>query len=405
MTDINLRIQSVGRRGEGLASHEGRSVSVPGTLPGETVRATGEGERLLLATVEQASADRIAPFCKHYGRCGGCQLQHWREEPYRAWKASLVQESLAARGITAEVLGPIDAHGAGRRRVSLHVRKDGATVTAGFMEARSHTLLDIDRCPILEPQLEPAFDIGRALGERLGDCDVAIAATLTGLDVSVRAVRTVVEREHARLAGFLATLKLARLSVNGQVIATAVPPRVRIGLAEVALPPGGFLQATALGEDTLAQLVLDGVGKAKSVADLFCGIGPFALRLAARAKVEAYDSDRAAIAALNTAAKATSGLKPVTAAARDLFREPLVPNEMKHLDAAVFDPPRAGAEAQAKQLARSKLKTVVAVSCDAGSFARDAAILIEGGYALKKVTAVDQFKWSSHVEIVAVFTR
>lgn len=405
MTDIALRIESMGRRGEGIARHEDRYLSVPGTLPGEEVKAAGEGERLALTALDRPSPDRVAPFCTHYGRCGGCQLQHWREEPYRQWKAALVADALAARGITAEVSGPIDAHGAGRRRVSLHVRKNGPTVTAGFMEARSHTLLDIDRCPILEPQLEPAFDIGRALGERLGDCDVALTATRTGLDVSVRAVRTVVEREHARLAGFLTTLKLARLSVNGQVIATAVPPRLTVGMAEVALPPGGFLQATALGEETLAQLVLEGVAKSKAVADLFCGIGPFALRLAERAKVEAYDSDRAAVAALNAAAKATSGLKPLTAAMRDLFREPLVPNEMKHLDAAVFDPPRAGAEAQAKQLARSKVMTVVAVSCDVGSFARDAAILLEGGYALKRVTAVDQFKWSSHVEIVAVFTR
>lgn len=405
MTDIALRIEGMGRRGEGIARHEDRYIYVPGTLPGEEVKATGEGERLALTALDRPSPDRIAPFCVHYGRCGGCQLQHWREEPYRTWKASLVADALAARGIAAEVSGIIDAHGAGRRRVSLHVRKAGATVTAGFMEARSHKLLDIDRCPILEPQLAPAFDIGRALGERLGDCDVALTATLAGLDVSVRAVRTVVEREHARLAGFLTTLKLARLSVNGQVIATAVPPRLKIGTAEVALPPGGFLQATALGEETLAQLALEGVGKAKAVADLFCGIGPFALRLAARAKVEAHDSDRAAVAALNAAAKATSGLKPLTAAVRDLFREPLVPNEMKHLDAAVFDPPRAGAEAQAKQLARSKVKTVVAVSCDVGSFARDAAILLDGGYTLKQVTAVDQFKWSSHVEIVALFTR
>ena len=168
----------------------------------------------------------------------------------------------------------------------------------------------------------------------------------------------------------------------------------------MALPPGSFLQATMLGEETLARLVIEGVGKARSVADLFCGVGPFAFRLGERAKVEAFDNDRAAIAALNAAAKATSGLKPVTAAVRDLFREPLVPNEMKGFDAVVFDPPRSGAEAQAKQLARSDVKTVMAVSCDVGTFARDAAILVAGGYALKRVTAVDQFKWSSHVEIV-----
>jgi 23S rRNA (uracil1939-C5)-methyltransferase len=228
---------------------------------------------------------------------------------------------------------------------------------------------------------------------------------MTGLDVSVRAERKILAREHGHLAGFVSTLKLARLSFNGEVIATAAPPRLKLGKAEVALPPGGFLQATLLGEETLAQLVLDAVGKARHVADLFCGVGPFAFRLAERAKVDAFDNDRAAITAPDAAARTTPGLKPVTAETRDLFRAPLVPNEMKHIDAVVFDPPRAGAEAQARQLVRSGVKTVVAVSCDAGTFARDAAILVEGGYALKRVTAVDQFKWSSHVEIVAQFTR
>lgn len=405
MTDFKLHIDDMGRRGEGVAHADGRALFVPGTLPGEDVTANGEGERLALAAIVKASPDRVAPFCKHYGRCGGCQLQHWREEPYRQWKAGLVAEALKGRGIDIATPELIDAHGEGRRRVSLHVRRRDKQVTAGFMEARSHTLLDIDACPILEPALAPAFDIGRAIGAKLGDCDVAVTATLTGLDVSVRAERKFVEAEHAKLADFISTLKLARLTVNAEVIATAIPPRLKIGTTEVALPPGGFLQATQAGEETLAKLVMDGVGKAKVVADLFCGIGPFALRLAAKSKVEAYDNDRPAIAALNAAIKSASGLKPITAAARDLFREPLVPNEMKAFDAVVFDPPRAGAEAQAKQLARSKVKTVVAVSCDAGTFARDAEILVGGGYTLKRITAVDQFKWSSHVEVVALFTR
>jgi 23S rRNA (uracil1939-C5)-methyltransferase len=405
MSDVSLRIERMGRRGEGVARDQDRTVFVPGTLPGEEVTASGLGERLALRSLERASPERVAPFCKHYGRCGGCQLQHWQDEPYRAWKASLITEALTARGLSATVTDCIDAHGAGRRRVSLHVRRHEKTVTAGFMEPRTHTLLDIDRCPILEPALEPAFDIGRALGTKLGDCDVAVTATMTGLDVSVRAERKLLEREHGNLAAFVNALKLARLTVNGEVIATAVPPRLKLGKAEVTLPPGSFLQATRLGEETLARLVIEKLGKSRSVADLFCGIGPFAFRLAERAKVEAFDNDRAAIAALNAAAKATSGLKPLTAAVRDLFREPLVPNEMKHFDAVVFDPPRSGAEAQAKQLARSKVPTVIAVSCDVATFARDAEILVAGGYALKRVTAVDQFKWSSHVEIVAQFTR
>lgn len=405
MSEIDVKIDGMGKRGEGVAHVNERIAFVPYTLPAEVVTAEGEGDRLSLVTIVKPSPDRIVPFCPHYGRCGGCQLQHWRAEPYRAWKAALVTEALKARGIDFDVADCIDAHGAGRRRVALHVRKRSGVVTAGYMEARSHTLRDIDHCPVLEPALARAFDIARALGSKLADCDVAVTATLTGLDVSVKAERDVLAREHGNLAGFVNTLSLARLSVNGEVIATAVPPRLAIGKATVALPPGGFLQATALGEETLARLVIAALGKSKSVADLFCGIGPFAFRIAERARVEAYDNDRPAIAALNAAIKATSGLKPMTAAVRDLFREPLVPNEMKELDAVVFDPPRAGAEAQAKQLARAKVKTVVAVSCDAGTFARDAEILISGGYALKSVTAVDQFKYSSHVEIVAQFTR
>ncbi|HHY51025.1 MAG TPA: RNA methyltransferase, partial [Alphaproteobacteria bacterium] len=181
--------------------------------------------------------------------------------------------------------------------------------------------------------------------------------------------------------------------------------RVAMGRAIVAIPAGSFLQATAAAEATLAGLVLDAVGKARSVADLFSGVGPFALRLAETARVAAFDADRAAIAALATAVRHTQGLKPVTAAVRDLFRAPLLPAELEGIDAVVLDPPRAGAEAQSRELARARLPTVVAVSCDPRSFARDAAILLAGGYRLEAVTPVDQFAWSPHVEIVGVFRR
>ncbi len=405
MTELTLRIADMGRKGEGIAHHEGRTFFVPGTLAGEEVRATGEGDRLTAVEITQASPDRIAAFCKHYQRCGGCQLQHWRDEPYRAWKIANVEQQLAARGLAHKVSTLIDAHGSGRRRVSVHVRRKDGVVTAGFMAARSHALLDIDACPILVPELSRSFGIARGLGARLGDCDVSLTSTATGVDASVKAERKVLQQEYARLAGLIPDLALARLSVNGELIATAATPRIKMGRADVALPPGSFLQATAEGEATLARLVVEGMGKFKSAADLFCGIGPFAFRLAERGKVEAYDNDRAAITSLNAAAKSTPSLKPIIGAARDLFREPLVANEMKTFDAVVFDPPRSGAEAQARQLAKSKVKTVVAVSCDAGSFARDAEILVGSGYRLTTLTAVDQFKWSSHIEVVAVFVR
>jgi len=405
MTEAQLDIVDVGRRGEGIAHHHDKTIFVGRTLPGEAVRAQVEGDRGTLTEVVKPSPDRVAPFCRHYESCGGCQLQHWREDAYREWKKGLIEQALRARGIAAATGELIDAHGVGRRRVSIHVRRKGDEVTAGFMAPRSHTLHDIDGCPILEPALHRAFDIARAIGATLGDCDVALTATLGGLDAAVKAERKIVEREHAKLAALATGLGLARLTVNNEVIITAMVPRIVMGKAQVAIPPGSFLQATEQGEEALAKYVCSEVRKAKRVADLFCGCGPFTFRLAETAKVDAFDSDRAAIAALLDAARNTQGLKPVTATVRDLFREPLVANELKDFDAVVFDPPRAGAEAQAKQLAKSKVKTVVAVSCDPQSFARDAAILIDGGYRARFLSPVDQFKWSSHVEIVASFEK
>ncbi len=403
MTELRLEIAGMGRRGEGIAHGDGGTLFIPYALPGETVRAEVDGEQARIVAIESASSDRVEAFCKFFTRCGGCQVQHWREEPYRDWKRGLVVTALKNRGLEAPVAELIDAHGEGRRRVSLHVRRKNGQVLAGFMAARSHDLLDIDRCPILVPALHGATDIARAIGARLGDCDVALTATDTGIDGAVKVERELAGRALHELAQ--TDFGLARLTVNGDSLATRATPMVTMGRAKVALPPVSFLQATAAGEAVLAKLVIAAAGKARKIADLFCGVGPFALRLAETAQVAAFDSDRLAIAALDRARRETSGLKPVTATARDLFREPLVPSELKDFDAVILDPPRAGAEAQARQLAKSKIGTVIVVSCDLASFARDAEILVRGGYRLGAVTPVDQFKWSSHVEIAAVFRR
>ncbi|MGB8313569.1 MAG: methyltransferase [Aestuariivirga sp.] len=391
---MQITIEHLNWRGEGV----GDGQTFRNVLAGETVDpATGQ--------VVQASPERIAPFCKYFVKCGGCQLQHWQEAPYRAWKKTLVASALQKRGLDFPVGDIIDAHGAGRRRVSLHVRRWDGVVTAGFMAARSHDLIDIDQCPILVPALLGAPEIARKLGAKLGDCDVSFTAADNGLDVTIKAERKIADEQMPRLAGLVAELNLARLNINGNLVAMRVAPIVSIGKALVQVPPGSFLQATKLGGETLANLVVAALGKSKSVADLFCGVGPFAFRVAEQAKVTAVDSDKQAIAALAQAARLASGLKPLKAEARDLMREPLVANELKEFDAVVFDPPRAGAEAQAKQLAKSAVKTIVAVSCDPASFARDAEILMGGGYKIRSLTAVDQFKWTSHVEIVGSFSR
>ncbi len=343
--------------------------------------------------------DRAEPFCPYFGRCGGCSLQHFGPASYFALKQELVESALRAAHVEAVVAAPVEAHGDGRRRATLHAR--GPAI--GYMRAHSHDLLDIEACPILVPALERrAVALVRPIAATMGDCDVALTATDTGLDVAVRTERRF---KPERLTLLAQRSDLARLSLNGDIVLETRAPSVSMGKAQVELPIGSFLQATAMAEAVLARLVLDGVGSAKSVADLFCGLGPFTLRMAERSKIHAADSDRAAIAALKKAVNHTQGLKPVTAVSRDLFREPLAPVELKPFDAVVFDPPRAGAEGQARELARSTVKTVVAVSCEPRTFARDAAILVAGGYRLQSVTPVDQFAWSMHVEIVGVFRR
>ncbi len=343
--------------------------------------------------------DRREPFCPYFGSCGGCTLQHFGPVSYEAYKRGLVEEQLRHYRVDAAVAPLVEAHGEGRRRATLHARGK----QAGYMKMRSHELLDIEACPILVPSLQKAAPaITRQIGATIGDCDVSLTATATGLDVAVKTERKV---KPERLTLLAQRLGLARLTVDREMVLQARAPAVKVGKAMVEIPAGSFLQATELAETTLARLVVEGVGAAKSVADLFCGVGVFALRLAETARVYAADADRPAIAALQNAVRHTRGLKPVTAAARDLFREPLVPVELNPYDAVVFDPPRAGAEAQSRELARSKVKTVVAVSCEPKTFARDAAILIAGGYRLDSVTPVDQFAWSGHVEVVGVFRR
>lgn len=397
MTEII--IQSLGQHGDGIAEVGGERVFVPFTLPGERVEISREGERGTLLRILEPSAERAEPISPYFGACGGCSLQHMNRASYAAFKRGLVVTALAHAGVGVEVAPLVDATGVGRRRATLHVRKAGA----GYMRARSHEVLDIDACPILVPTLSRLGPkIARALQPIAGDCDASFTLTDTGIDLSVKSERKL---KPVVLAEFARAHRLARLTFNGDPVFMAHPPAIRMGKAMVEIPPASFLQATAAAEETLARLVAEGVGKVKSVADLFSGVGPFALRLAEGARVYAADSDRQGIAALVKAFNHVQGLKPIEARMRDLFRDPLAPIELNPFDAVVFDPPRAGAEAQARELARSKVKTVVAVSCEPKTFARDARILLEGGYRLESVTPVDQFAWSTHVEVVGVFRR
>jgi 23S rRNA (uracil1939-C5)-methyltransferase len=408
-----LKIYRLGHRGDGVADTSDGPVYVPYTLPGETVTVgpvAGHPDRRHLVHVDRPSHERIEPVCKHFGACGGCALQHWSLAEYHLWKRSLVVEALAQANVVAPVGDLIDAHGAGRRRAVLHARLGTHDVLeVGFTAPRAHHIVAIDECPILAPGLGGALRAAWAIAEMLKPAgkplDIQATATDSGLDIDVRGLGALNAERLTELARIAEAQSLARLTRHGELVAQRTQPLLQVGRAYVPLPPGAFLQATAEGEKTLARLVVEHIGKAKRVADLFAGIGTFALRLAETVRVSAADSDAGMIKALERAASTASGLKPVEAQTRDLFRRPFMASELKALDAVVFDPPRQGAEAQARELAKSAVPIVVAVSCDAATFTRDVKILIDGGYKLAGVTPVDQFRYSHHVEIVAKFVR
>ncbi len=404
-----LAIIHVGHRGDGIADTKNGQVFVPYSLPGEIVEADRSGDRAEIVSILERSPERIDPVCPHFGTCGGCAVQHWREDKYCEWKRELVVAALAYEGIDTPVAELIDAHGEGRRRAVLHARRGGEKLLqVGFSGRRSHTIIPIDECPVFAPSMRRAIPVAWRIAEVLEPSgkplDLQFTATDSGLDVDVRGSGALKPKIISRLAAIASEEKLARITRHGEMTAQIAEPFVQFGKAKVSLPPGGFLQATKAGEDALAAIVLKSAGKAKHIADLFCGIGTFTLRLAEAAKVTAMDSDATAISALKRGAN-TPGLKPVNALARDLFRRPLTAPELSGFDLAVLDPPRQGAEAQAREFAKSKLRKIIYVSCNPASFARDAKIMQSGGLNLGKVTPVDQFRYSAHVELVGVFER
>ncbi|HXL48809.1 MAG TPA: methyltransferase domain-containing protein [Xanthobacteraceae bacterium] len=408
-----LRIARLGAHGEGVADTAAGAVYVPYALPGEIAEVEpwpGHADRRHLTKVEVASPERIAPVCGHFGVCGGCALQHLASARYRDWKRGLVVTALARAGVDAPVDDLIDAHGEGRRRAVFHARRSARDVLeVGFAALKAHHVVGIDRCPVLAPALSgalpTAWDIAEVLASTRKPLDIQATATDAGLDVDVRGSGPLTAAQTAALAQVAERRNLVRLARHGEIVAHRAPPVLTIGRAEVVLPPGAFLQATTAAEAILARLVASHCRGAARVVDLFCGVGPFALRLAERAHVTAIDSDADALAALRRGAAGSAGLKPVTAQQRDLFRYPLGRAEFKAFEAVVFDPPRQGAQAQARELAASGVAKVTAVSCDPSSFARDARILLEGGYRLAQVTPVDQFLFSRHVELVAYFEK
>jgi 23S rRNA (uracil1939-C5)-methyltransferase len=409
---VELEIEAVGGEGDGVAAGP---VFVPFTLPGERVRATGGGERRSLVEVLQASAERVAPPCPHFGVCGGCALQHWAPAPYLAWKVERLVGTLDRQRIETEILPAFAAAPGTRRRLALHARKGGRDVARlGYKARKSWDLVDIAVCPIADPRLQAAIPALKRLAAPLFEHPKSaptlhVTLTDTGIDVDISGV----ERKSGglsadarmQIAECAAEADFARVTLDGEMAYLARLPSVRLGPATVAVPPGAFLQATAQAEAAMAGFVAEAAAGASRIADLYCGVGTFTFRLAEIAPVHAADFSGEAVQALSAALASAPGLKGVTAEARDLVRRPVLAEELKRVDVAVFDPPRAGAAEQTAELARSAVPRVIAVSCNPATFARDARTLIDAGFSLERVLPVDQFLWSPHVELVGVFQR
>jgi len=412
--EAEFAVTAMGARGDATAEGPSGLIYAPYALPGERIRARVAADRAEIIAVIEPSPERQTPACRHFGRCGGCQLQHWADAPYLAWKRDQVVQALARRGLGGAVVDEtIPAWGEGRRRAAFHASRQNGRVRVGFIERGGARLTPIEQCPVLAPQLEavalklaPLAEL--ALPQR-GEITLACLLTDAGVDVAIKGAgraEALHRTAFAELCAQAEALNLARLSVDGEPIVMRAKPILRMGRALVSPPPGAFLQPTTLGEETLARLTLDALGDAARVIDLFSGIGTFALRAAERAEVTAAESENDMLLALKAAADGAAGaLKQVTILRRDLLRTPLSSLEMKKFDAAVIDPPRSGARLQAEQIARAPIRRLAYVSCDPASFARDVKILIEHGFSLARVTPVDQFRWSPHVEVVGALER
>ncbi|CAI9407466.1 23S rRNA (uracil(1939)-C(5))-methyltransferase RlmD [Pleomorphomonas sp. T1.2MG-36] len=407
-----LVIDRLGHRGDGVVLQpDGKSLFVPYALAGETVDVDLQGGTARLNRVVVPSPDRIEAACRHFGTCGGCMLQHVAPAPYGDFKRRLVIDALADRGLTPEVGETRLVPAQSRRRATFAGIMAGRHPFVGFNERASHRLVSLDECPVMKPDILAALPALTALtgliAPRKGGLDLTVTLTTGGLDVSVAGIAARdVDRLRLPFIELAARFDLARLSAGGEAIVERRAATINIDGIMVTLPPGGFLQASEEAEAIMGELVTAAVpAKAKRVADLYSGVGTFALRLARHAEVLALEGEAGAVAALDRAARSMTGRHRISAERRDLARRPLIDKELEKIDAIVFDPPRAGAAEQSQWLSRSKVPTIVAVSCNPATLARDLRTLVDGGYRIDTVTPVDQFLWSSHVEVVAALRR
>jgi 23S rRNA (uracil1939-C5)-methyltransferase len=403
---VRLTIERLGHLGDGIAAGP---VYVPMALPGEVVEGAVEGGRMDAPAIVTPSPDRVKAPCPHYRACGGCALMHGSDAFVAAWKEGVVRAALAAQGIEAPFRPVVTSPARSRRRATLAGRRTKKGAIVGFHGRASGTIVEVPRCLLLHPDLAAALpmlgEITEAGASRKGEVALALTRGEGGLDLAITGGKPLEQSLFSALAALAGRADIARLTWDGETVVARRAVAQMFGTARVAPPPGAFLQATAEGEAALVAAVREAVGPARRIADLFAGAGTFSLPLSEAAAVHAVEGEAAMLAALDAGWRQAPGLRRITTEARDLFRRPLMPDELGRHDAVVIDPPRAGAEAQMREVAASSLRLAAAVSCNPVTFARDARILTRAGFALDWVQVVDQFRWSPHVELAARFSR
>ena len=407
-TNEIVTIAAIGHKGDGVADTPTGKVFVSGSLPGETVTIERDGERGRIVAIETPSPDRVAPACPNVGICGGCSLQHMGTDAYLAFKRDSVVAALADRGLEAEVEATVPVGPHSRRRAVIAIQRRDGRLVAGFRERLSHTVAAAAGCLVVTPAIEAALPKLALIADLLTFGRKGAIATVldteTGLDVAI-AEAEMPDKRRAAVIERAMVLGFARLSIAGELVVEARAPLLHFGATAINPAPGAFIQAVANAEEHIADLVAEATRGSKRILDLFAGSGTFALRMAAFAPVHAVEAEKAALASLDKGWRFAKGLKAVSIEARDLYRRPFLPKELEKFDAVVFDPPRDGAAPVAKEIARSKVPLVVAVSCNPATLARDARYLVDGGYRIERVVPVDQFLWSHHVEAVMVLRR
>lgn len=401
-----VTITRLGHQGDGIADGP---IFAPRALPGEVVEGAVDGTRMDAPRILVPSPDRIRPPCPHYRSCGGCAVQHARDEFVTMWKEDTIRHALAAQGLETHFRPPHISPLHSRRRASLAGRRLKSGALVGFHARASDVVTAVPNCLILHPDLTAALplleEFTRRAGTRKGELALALTRSETGLDLAVTGGAHLTAAQRAEFGQWAGQSGLVRVAWGGEVIAQTHPPRHSIGRAQVSPPPGAFLQATQQGEAALQDAVLEISAHARSVVDLFAGCGTFALTLAERVEVHAVEGAADMLTALEQGWRQAGGLKRLSAEVRDLYRRPLLAEELSRHDCAVIDPPRAGAEAQCRELAASRVPVIAAISCNPVTFARDARLLTAGGYKLDWVQLVDQFRYSPHVELAARFVR